>query len=137
LKASAALLGGLRVSKRIAHPIGLLRDAALRIGDGNFDVADQPQTRDEVGELVGAFHTMVQRLQDSMVKLARQERLATLGQLSGTVSHELRNPLGVIRNSLFSLRECVDAGHTAAAVKIGRPDRAQHRPLQHDRLGSA
>jgi signal transduction histidine kinase len=114
----SALLGGLRVSKRIAHPIGLLRDAALRIGEGNFDIVDQPRTRDEVGELVGAFHTMVQRLQDSMVKLARQERLATLGQLSGTVSHELRNPLGVIRNSLFSLRECVDAGHTAGAVKI-------------------
>ena len=114
----SALLGGLRVSKRIAHPIGLLRDAALRIGDGDFDIADQPRTRDEVGELVGAFHTMVQRLQDSMVKLARQERLATLGQLAGTVSHELRNPLGVIRNSLFSLRESVDAGHTAGAVKI-------------------
>ena len=114
----SALLGGLRVSKRIAHPIRLLRDAALRIGDGDFDIADQPRTRDEVGELVGAFHTMVQRLQDSMVKLARQERLATLGQLAGTVSHELRNPLGVIRNSLFSLRECVDAGHTTGAVKI-------------------
>jgi signal transduction histidine kinase len=114
----SALLGGLRVSRRIAHPIRLLRDAALRIGDGNFDIGDQPRTRDEVGELVGAFHTMLQRLKDSMVKLARQERLATLGQLAGTVSHELRNPLGVIRNSLFSLRECVGAGHTTGAVKI-------------------
>jgi len=114
----SALLGGLRVSKRIAHPIRLLRDAALRIGDGDFDITDQPRTNDEVGELVGAFRTMVQRLQDSMVKLARQERLATLGQLAGTVSHELRNPLGVIRNSLFSLRESVDAGHTTGAVKI-------------------
>ena len=114
----SALLGGLRVSQRIAHPIRLLRDAALRIGDGNFDIGDQPRSRDEVGELVGAFHTMLQRLKDSMVKLARQERLATLGQLAGTVSHELRNPLGVIRNSLFSLRECVGAGHTAGAVKI-------------------
>lgn len=114
----SALVGGLRVSKRIAHPIGLLRDAALRIGDGDFDIGDQPRTGDEVGELVGAFHTMVQRLQDSMVKLARQERLATLGQLAGTVSHELRNPLGAIRNSLFSLRESLDAGHTSGAVKI-------------------
>jgi signal transduction histidine kinase len=61
---------------------------------------------------------MVRRLQDSMVKLARQERLATLGQLAGTVSHELRNPLGVIRNSLFSMRECAEAGQTAGAVKI-------------------
>jgi signal transduction histidine kinase len=114
----SALLGGLRVSQRIAHPIHVLRDAALRIGDGNFDVTDQPRTGDEIGELMGAFDTMVGRLKDSMVKLTRQERLATLGQLAGTVSHELRNPLGVIRNSLFTLRDCVDAGNTTSAVKI-------------------
>jgi signal transduction histidine kinase len=36
--------------------------------------------------------------------LLRQERLATLGQLTATVSHELRNPLGTIRASVFTLR---------------------------------
>jgi signal transduction histidine kinase len=113
-----AMLGGLRVSERIAHPIRRLRDAALRIGDGNFEISDQRRTGDEVGELVGAFHTMVQRLQDSISKLARQERLATLGQLAGTVSHELRNPLGVIRNSLFSLRECLGDNRAPGADKI-------------------
>lgn len=114
---ASAMLGGFRVSERIARPIQHLRDTALRIGDGNFELAEQPRTGDEVGELVGAFHTMVQRLKDSMAKLAQQERLATLGQLAGTVSHELRNPLGVIRNSLFSLRESVSAGHASTAVK--------------------
>ena len=37
--------------------------------------------------------------------LLRQERLATLGQLTATVSHELRNPLGVIRTSVFIIKE--------------------------------
>jgi len=121
---ASAMLGGVRVSEHIARPIQRLRDTALRIGDGDFELAEQPRTGDEVGELVGAFHTMVERLKDSMVKLARQERLATLGQLAGTVSHELRNPLGVIRNSLFSLRESVSAGHASSAVKIvGRIER--------------
>jgi signal transduction histidine kinase len=115
---ASAMLGGVHVSAHIAHPIRRLRDAALRIGDGDFELTDQRCSRDEVGELVGAFHTMVQRLKDSMVQLTRQERLATLGQLAGTVSHELRNPLGVIRNSLFTLRDCVDAGNTSSAVKI-------------------
>jgi signal transduction histidine kinase len=32
-------------------------------------------------------------------ELLRKERLATLGQLTATVSHELRNPLGAIRNT--------------------------------------
>ncbi|MFO8010925.1 MAG: PAS domain-containing protein [Dehalococcoidia bacterium] len=34
----------------------------------------------------------------------RYERLATLGELSGTISHELRNPLATIDNSVFVLR---------------------------------
>ncbi|VAW71073.1 hypothetical protein MNBD_GAMMA09-140 [hydrothermal vent metagenome] len=37
--------------------------------------------------------------------LLQQERLATLGQLIATVSHELRNPLGTIRSSVYSITE--------------------------------
>lgn len=113
-----AIFGGLRVSARIARPIRRLRDAALRIGDGNLEAPDLPRTADEIGELMSAFCTMVERLKDSMTQLARQERLATLGQLAGTVSHDLRNPLGAIRNSLFSLRESVGAASTPGAIRL-------------------
>jgi signal transduction histidine kinase len=120
---ASAVLGGLRVSQHIAQPIRRLRDAALRIGDGEFDLGGEARTSDEVGELVDAIRTMVQRLQDSMVKLARQERLATLGQLASTVSHELRNPLGAIRNTLFSLRERLGSDERGAGRMVDRIER--------------
>lgn len=36
-------------------------------------------------------------------KLIRQEKLATVGQVSGSIAHELRNPLGAIKQSIFFL----------------------------------
>jgi two-component system sensor kinase FixL len=43
-------------------------------------------------------------LKDAQEGLLRSERLATLGQFSGSISHELRNPLGVIDSSVYYLR---------------------------------
>ncbi|MFO8053508.1 MAG: PAS domain S-box protein [Candidatus Omnitrophota bacterium] len=38
-------------------------------------------------------------------KLIQTEKLAALGKLSGIVAHDLRNPLGVIRNSIYILKK--------------------------------
>ena len=42
-------------------------------------------------------------LRAAQERLVRQEKLAVLGQLAGGVSHELRNPLGVIKNAFYFL----------------------------------
>jgi signal transduction histidine kinase len=44
----------------------------------------------------------LRRVQEAVVQ---GERLSTLGKLTATVSHELRNPMSSIRNSLFLIRE--------------------------------
>lgn len=67
----------------------------------------------ENGETRGCFSlvqdiTARKRLE---AELLRKERLAAMGQLTGTVAHELRNPLGAVSMSLSVInRKCMDAG---------------------------
>ncbi|MFH0821780.1 MAG: PAS domain S-box protein, partial [Pseudomonadota bacterium] len=52
-------------------------------------------------------------LRAAQEELVRNERLAVLGRLTATVSHELRNPLGTIRAAVFSIGEAVEQGRTS------------------------
>ena len=56
--------------------------------------------RDRLEEMVAE---RTRELEAAQEKLVRQERLAVLGQLAGSVGHELRNPLGVISNAIYYL----------------------------------
>jgi len=46
---------------------------------------------------------LVKELQETKEELQRKERLAVLGQLAGGIGHELRNPLGAIKNAAYFL----------------------------------
>ncbi len=67
-------------------------------------------------ELAIMLHTY---REDSQEQQARRERLATFGQLVGTVSHELRNPLTVIETSAYLLRSTV-AGDVRGEKHVAR-----------------
>ena len=58
--------------------------------------------------------------EDLLTQQARSERLATFGQLVGSIGHELRNPLGVMESSLYLLRGRIDAGDARAQKHVGR-----------------
>ena len=60
------------------------------------------QYRDHLEELVAARTRELEAVQTALIE---QERLATLGQLSASVSHEIRNPLGTIHASLYTLEK--------------------------------
>jgi signal transduction histidine kinase len=71
-----------------------------------------------------------QELQQAQEQLVRREKLAVLGQLAGGVAHELRNPLGVIKNSAYFLNMALDdpnpeikQGLEILNREVGRSDR--------------
>lgn len=47
---------------------------------------------------------MLKNLREAQEELVRKEKLAVLGQVAGSVGHELRNPLGVMNNAVYFLQ---------------------------------
>jgi len=82
------------------------------------------------GELKSLNSDLEHRVEERTIKLnqaqndlVRQERLAVLGRLSATVSHELRNPLGTIRTSMITITDNtgdMDLGIEGAVGRIER-----------------
>mgnify|MGYP003694738701 CR=1 FL=1 len=58
-----------------------------------------------------------------MQKLASSERMATIGQVAATVSHELRNPLGAIRNSMALVHQLTAGKQLGVERALERVDR--------------
>ncbi|NOR50693.1 MAG: PAS domain S-box protein [Desulfuromonadales bacterium] len=48
------------------------------------------------------------QLEAAQEELMQKGRLAVLGQLTATVSHEIRNPLGTVANALYFLKDSLD-----------------------------
>jgi signal transduction histidine kinase len=97
----ATVLCGFHVANRVARPIRKLRDAAARVGDGEFGAPDLQETPDEVGELAGSFRRMVEKLHDLMRghrerAVAAEEASRAKSIFLATISHELRTPLNAI-----------------------------------------
>jgi len=72
------------------------------------DISEKVKFQEEIIKLNRELEKRVEKrtaeLLEASEKLERQERLAILGRLTGSVSHELRNPLSSIKNSVFFLK---------------------------------
>jgi PAS domain S-box-containing protein len=81
------------------------------------DVTERERAEAEIRKLNEELESKVQertrQLLEAQEELVRKEKLAVLGQVAGSVGHELRNPLGVMSNAVYFLQTVLsDADET-------------------------
>jgi len=76
--------------------LGWARDSTNQL---SFTTAILSQQLEELVDAKLRLQDDYDRLRDAQERLRESERLASLGQLSARVAHELRNPLGVIKGA--------------------------------------
>jgi signal transduction histidine kinase len=94
LCAGAAIL--LSISRSITHPLAALVKGARAVGEGDYTVRLSDQGAEEVRELSRAFEHMRFELQASQKELLQSERLATIGRMARSISHDLRHYLSAM-----------------------------------------
>ena len=125
----------LRWARAIFGPLEQMEATMQRVEGGALDARvgnlGAAATRDEIGRLAGHLDRLLQAIEghtrelDAKVaertaelhaaqqQLVRSEKLATVGQLTASIAHEVNNPIAVIQGNLDLLRELL--GPEAAA----------------------
>lgn len=115
------------VHQRVVRPIRLLRQAAERLGRGEFQAVAEIHTQDEIGDLARSFRSMAGRLGETQEELEgrvrdrtrefiRAARLADLGLLASGIAHEINTPLASITSSAEGLTRRLQGGERRPEV---------------------
>ncbi|MCJ2135063.1 ATP-binding protein [Methylobacterium sp. J-026] len=128
-----AAVAGTFLARRMVVPIRQLQDGAERFGAGDFSERIVINTGDEIETLAHRFNLMAGRIQESyetleakveerthdlnkslddlqktQSQLVQSEKLASLGQLTAGIAHEIKNPLNFVNNFASLSKELVD-----------------------------
>ncbi|MFN7998909.1 MAG: ATP-binding protein [Bryobacteraceae bacterium] len=102
------------LARRIVEPVKELDRAAAEVARQNYDHRVKVVSQDELGRLARTFNNMCASIQHARQELIRQERISTIGRLSSSIVHDLRNPLAAIYGGAEML---VDSDLTPLQVK--------------------
>jgi len=84
------------LARKIVQPVRELDRAAAEVARQNYTYQVRVTSDDELGRLARTFNNMCESIRQARQELIRQERISTIGRLSSSIVHDLRNPLAAI-----------------------------------------
>ena len=102
------------LARMIVRPLSDLDRAAAEVSRQNYNYQVRVTSDDELGRLARTFNAMCESIRSAREELIRQERISTIGRLSSSIVHDLRNPLAAIYGGAEML---VDAELTPPQMK--------------------
>ena len=111
----AAVLAGsvlvFLISRTFIRPLDNLVAGVRALEHGDYEYPLEARGGDEVAEVTGAFDRMRHSLQKTQTELLEAERLATIGRMASSISHDLRHSLAaIVANAEFLCEANLTAG---------------------------
>lgn len=98
------------VADRVVKPLQLINERLRRMQVGGVNEKITYDGSDEVGALVKEYNAMVDKLADSVRKLARSERESAWREMARQIAHEIKNPLTPMKLNLQFLQRTIEHG---------------------------
>jgi signal transduction histidine kinase len=128
-----------KLSKRLSAPLDELTRVARQISVGRHNER-LPSFKEEYAQEVGvAFNTMMDALEKQQQTIIQSTTLSTIGKMSSSLVHEMRNPLSSIKINLQAMarkiRDDKDCSEMAAIslLQVSRLDRMFEDLLQYSK----
>ena len=101
------------ISRTLTRPIETLVGGTRALAQGNFDYQLSEDGAEEIRELSRAFERMRVQLRRSQKELLDSERLATIGRMASSISHDLRHYL----SAMYANAEFMSDGNISQAER--------------------
>ncbi len=95
-----SILIAVLLSERMVHPIRMIQNMIEKVELGKKHEKIEYKRKDEIGQLVSEYNTMVEKLEESAALLAKSERESAWREMAKQIAHEIKNPLTPMKLSI-------------------------------------